>query len=56
MNAFLLEPLFAEIWGVRWNIDAIPGIPTIIGSILITFAIYKYNTSILIKNSETIVP
>jgi len=56
MNAFLLEPVFAQIWGVHFKIDFIPGIPTLIGAILITIAIYKYNTSVLVKNMKFNVP
>jgi hypothetical protein len=56
MNAFLLEPVFAQIWGVAFKIDFVPGIPTLVGAILITLAIYKYNTSVLVKNAKPIIP
>lgn len=56
LNAFLLEPLFAQIWGVHFKLDFLPGLPTLIGAILITFSIYKYNTSVLVKNAKPIIP
>lgn len=51
MNAFLLEPLFAQIWGYMYSLDAFPSFFTIAGYVAVTIAIYQYNTSIILKNT-----
>lgn len=59
MNAYLMEPFFAQVLGLLFGIDKFPGVVTIIGVIAVTFAtvmVNKGSATMLREKQRSVIP
>ena len=58
MNAYLMEPFFAQILGLLFGIDKFPGAVTIIGVIAVTIATVMVNkgSATMMREQKRVIP